>query len=478
MIIPILIISVLVMLFVVILVRTWRFRPVKETVTEASPVTMNQDKIIADMQDMIRCKTISYQEEEKIDRAEYEKFEKLLRERFPLLHKKCSMQKIGKTGLLYHLKGEAQEKPGVFMAHYDVVPVEEEGWEKPAFEAVIENGTMWGRGTLDTKGTVCGILEAAEQLLSEGFVPKRDMYFAFSGEEEIAGDSCPLMVEYFKQQGIELGFVVDEGGAVVENIFPGVNRECAVVGIAEKGIMNVELVMEGNGGHASTPPVRTMLGQLSEAVVRLEKHPFRGQWTKPVAEMFDTLGRYSTFGYRLIFANLWCFRPVLSLICRRFGGELNAMLRTTCAVTTAEGAKAFNVLPSKASVGLNLRLLGADTIEKAQEYIRKVIRNDKIEVRVVTGDNPSACSDTSGEAWQCLKRAIGATWQTAIVAPYLMMACSDARHYAKVSDKVYRFSPMKLSAQERAMIHGNNERIPIATLLKTVEFYIRLLKEC
>lgn len=470
--------SILGVFLIILLVRAWRFRPIAEEIPEAASVTLNQEKIVRDMQALIQCKTISYLDEERIDRAEFEKFEKVLQERFPLLHKKSNLQRFGKTGLLYHLKGKEQEKPGVLMAHYDVVPVEEEGWEKPAFEAVIENGVMWGRGTLDTKGTVCGILEAAEQLLSEGFVPKRDMYFAFSGEEEIAGDSCPLMVEYFKQQGIELGFVVDEGGAVVENVFPGVNRECAVVGIAEKGIMNVKLTMEGVGGHASTPPKRTLLGQLSEAVVRLEKHPFRMQWTKPVAEMFDTLGRYSTFCYRFLFANLWCFRPILSMIFRRTGGELNAMLRTTCAVTTAQGSKALNVLPSEASIGLNLRLMGTDTVEKAQEYISKVIGNDKIQLQVLTGDNPSGCSDTSGEAWQCLKKAIQTTWRSAIVSPYLMMACSDARHYAKVSDKVYRFSPMKLSAEERALIHGNNERIPIDTLLKTVEFYIRLLKEC
>jgi len=470
--------SVFLVVLAVSLVRTWLFRPVMEEMPPVQRVTVNRDKIITDMQELIRCKTISSIEEELMDREEFVKFEELLHERFPLIHKQCTLQKIGRTGLLYHLKGKESEKPSVFMAHYDVVPVEEEGWEKPPFEAVVEDGVLWGRGALDTKGTVCGILEATEQLLAEGFVPKRDMYLAFSGEEEIAGESCPLMVEYLKKQGIELGFVLDEGGAVVENVFPGVNRECAVVGIAEKGIMNVEFILKGHGGHASTPPRKTTLGQLSEAVVRLEKHSFRGQWTKPVVEMFDTLGRHSAWKYRFVFANLWCSRPVLSMICRRSGGELNAMLRTTCAVTTAEGSKAFNVLPGEARIGLNLRLLGTDTVEKAQEYIQKVIRNDKIQIRVLTGDNPSGCSDTSGEAWQCLKGVIQTTWPEAIVSPYLMMACSDARHYAKVSDKVYRFSPMKLSAKERAMIHGNNERIPIETLVKAVEFYIRLMKEC
>lgn len=462
----------------VILIRGAMFKPQKEEASRSEAVMLDEERIVEDMVKLLRCRTISYNDGSLIDKGEFEKFRRLLPELYPQVHKACDRELIGNTGILYRWKGKASEAPVVLMSHYDVVPVEEDQWEKPAFEGIVENREIWGRGALDTKGTLCGILEAAELLIGQGYVPEHDIYFSFGGDEEINGPTVPAIVEEMKKRGIRPAMVVDEGGAVVENVFPGVKSECALIGIAEKGLTNMRFTAVSRGGHASMPPAHTIVGELAKAVADVENHPFPMQFTKPVAEMFDRLGRYSTFGYRVLFANMWCFRPLLDKICKKAGGELNALMRTTCAMTKMSGSKAYNVIPPKAEVGMNLRLLGSDTVDSAKAYLEKVIHNPNIQVEFVEGWNPSPDSDTSCQEWKKLCRAVGDTWQEALVSPYLMMACSDSRHFCKITDRVYKFSAMKLSKDERGMIHGNNERVPVDTLVKTVEFYVRLMRYC
>ena len=243
-------------------------------------------------------------------------------------------------------------------------------------------------------------------------------------------------------------------------------------------MLNVEYKAKSQGGHSSAPKPNSPIPVLAEACCKIEENPFKMHITKPVKEMFDTLGRHSSFVYKLIFSNLWLFSPVLNLLCKIQGGEMNALMRTTVAFTKTSGSDAFNVIPPEATLVSNLRLNPMDTMESAIEYLKKTIDNDNIEITSLGGMNPSRISQTNCEAWDKVATAVASTWQGAIVSPYLMVQCSDSRHYGRISDKVYRFSAMALSNEERATIHGNNERIPVETIHKAVEFYIRLMKQC
>lgn len=468
-----------------IIIRALNFNPQKKPQCKVGEAEVNADQTAEHLAQMIRCKTVSLPDPSITDpsefnklNTEFEKFRALLIQLYPTLHRVCQPERIGPTGLLYKLKGKSNAEPKVLMSHYDVVPADEAAWEKPPFAGVIENGILWGRGTLDTKNTLCSIMEAAEQLAARGFTPENDLYLAFCGDEETTGRSAREMVEKFLQRGVKPAMVLDEGGAVVKDIFPGVKDPCALVGIAEKGLLDIELSAESSGGHASAPPPHTPIGRLAKAVTRIEARPFRSRLTAPVAQMFDILGRRSPFIYKLIFANLWCFKPVLDAICRKNGGELNAMIRTTCAFTMMEGSRATNVIPVTAKIRANLRLIGSETTDSAIAYLKSAAKDPQIKFRMVQGNNPSIYSKTSGHGWDILNNAIGQTWPQAVAAPYLMMACSDSRFYCRISDRVYRFSAAFLSKEERALIHGNNERIPVETLAKTAQFYLRLMEQC
>ncbi len=461
----------------VVLIRTALFTPLPEPQADPTPVEFDRQKAIDDLQALIRCRTVSDKDPAKEDEAEFEKLVNLLPQLFPHIYETCTLYRPDRRALLFHWKGREEGAPTVLMAHYDVVSVVEENWQKPAFDGIIEDGVLWGRGTLDTKGTFNGVLQAAETLIAQGFVPQKDIYLAFGGDEEINGNGAPATVAWFEERGIRPAMVVDEGGAVVENVFPGVKRACAVVGTAEKGLMNVSFEVNGQGGHASAPPRHTAVGMLSAACVKLENNPPPRRFTKPIGEMFNVLGRHSTFLYRMIFSNLWCFMPLLDMICKKSGGELNALMRTTCAFTTMQGSKGLNVMPPYARMTANMRIISGETMESTLDYVRKTVNDPNIEIKCMEGSNPSAISITDCEQWKQLEQAIAGTWKDTLVSPYLMLACSDSRHYCRISDYVYRFSAMALSKEERATIHGNDERIPLETVGKTVEFYLRLIRQ-
>ena len=470
------IVCILLVMVLVILVRTFRFTPIAAGTRSFEEIEQDREASVNNLAALVRCRTVSYEDAGLEDDAEFEKLIDLLPTLYPGVFKTCTLMRFPGRALLFRWNGRREGEAAVLMAHYDVVPVEEENWSRPPFDALIEDGVMWGRGTLDTKITFNGILTGAENLIRRGFQPEHDVYFAFSGGEEINGPGAENIVRYFQEQGIALRLVLDEGGAVVEDVFPGVKGPCALIGIAEKGLLNLEYAVSGAGGHASAPAPHTPVGRLSRACARVEGHPFPMHITEPVREMFDTLGRHSGFLYRMIFANLWAFGWVLDLLTRKTGGELNALLRTTVAFTQMRGSQAPNVIPPTASMVSNLRLNPSDSIASVTGRIRRVIGDDEVKITALTGMEPSPVSRTDCEGWQIVADACAGTWKGCIVSPYLMVQCSDSRHYGRISDRVYRFSAMDMTAEERRTLHGNNERVRLEVVCRAVEFFMRVMK--
>ena len=464
------------LLAAVILVRTALFRPARHTVVEAAPCDFDREAAIGSLRRLLSCRTISRYEEKDEDEAEFERLVGLIPELFPQMAAACTLTRFNGRALLYHWKGKEDGPATVLMSHYDVVPTGNAEWKHPPFDAVIEDGILYARGVLDNKSTLNAALFAVEHLITRGFVPEHDVYLAFSGGEETGGPGAPNIVDYFHTHGIEVALVLDEGGAVVEGAFPGVSLPTAMIGIAEKGMIDLEYHVRSSGGHASAPKPRNPVAALANACCAVLSRPPKMHISKPVSEMFDTLGRHSSFFYRMVFANLWFFAPILDRLAKKQGGDMNAMLRTTVAFTRMKGSDANNVLPHEASMVSNIRLNPADTVDGTIAYLRRLIDDPKLELRPLLGMNPSRISRTDGEGYERLKGVIGEIWPEAIISPYLMVQCSDSRHWGLISDRVYRFSAMDITNEERRSIHAKDEHVRVEAIHRTVEFYIRLLE--
>ena len=472
------ILGIVALFLAVVLIRTALFKPKPQPQVSQEPIEFDREAAINALAELLKCKTISYDDHSLEDAVEFDKIFAIMHDLYPRVFDVCSVRELPDRAILFRWPGKSDQHPSVMMSHFDVVPVDEEKWEKPPFAGIIEDGVLWGRGALDTKATLNGVLSAANYLIGKGFKPENDIYFAFSGGEEVNGKGAPNIVDHLINHHVQPALVVDEGGAVVENVFPGVKQACGLIGIAEKGMINAQYRTLSAGGHASAPKPHTPVGILAAACKKVEDHPFKMHITKPVREMFDTLGRHSTFLYRMIFANLWCFGWVLDLLGKSSGGEMNALLRTTVAFTQMEGSSARNVIPPEATMVSNMRLNPADTVDSALLYLKHTVNDKNVEITALESNEPSRISETNCPAWDKVASAVAGTWQGCIVSPYLMVQCSDSRHWGRISDKVFRFSAMDLTAAERATIHGNNERIRLETVHKAVEFYIRLMSKC
>ena len=397
-------------------------------------------------------------------------------ELYPLVASRCEQHLIAGRGVVFRWRGRESENPWVLMAHYDVVPAEEQGWEHAPFSGDIAGGYVHGRGALDTKGTLAAMLQAAEELLEEGFTPARDVFFCFSGDEETFGPTTGETIRWLWENGHAPDFVLDEGGWMDGSPLPGFQGLAAMVGVGEKGMAQLRLSVRGRGGHASRPHGPTQADILVAAMERMRKSPWPMRFTDPVRRTMRALSPLCAYPWRLLYTYPDSFGKLLFRMFDRLSGEHAALLRTTCALTQMDGSRASNVIPDEVRAGYNLRLLPGDTQESVLERAREVVRDARVHLEVVLGNDPSPVSETDGPAFGRIKAAVAAVWPQAVTAPALMVGATDAYHYSLVCPRVYRFSPLRVTPQEAACVHAANERLPVGALMEAVLFYRALLR--
>lgn len=465
---------------VVALVRARQFTPRRVPVppaVAANPLPGAVDRLVA----AIRIPSVSPADSAQRDSAAFRAMHAHLVRSFPRVHATMRRETVGKDALLYTWVGtDSTLPPIVLMGHFDVVPVEpgtEPRWTHPPFSGALTDSHVWGRGTLDDKSTVLGVLEASEALLAEGFAPRSTVYLAFGADEEVGGQrGAAVIAAMLRARGIRPHFVLDEGGAVVAGVAPGVRAPVALVGIAEKGFASLELVVRAEGGHSSMPPRNTAAGVLARAITRVEGDPFPGSIRGAAAQQLDALGREMSFGRRVIFANRWLFDPAIE---RQLAASprTDAMLRTTTAVTMLEGSPKDNVLPSQARAVVNFRILPGDSVAGIVDRAHRIIDDLRVEVRLLgVATEPSQISPTNTDAWALLERSIRQVYSDAVVVPYLVLGGTDSRYFRDLTPNVYRFAGFRLEAEDLTRFHGTNERIAIASYLEGIRFLAQLLR--
>ncbi|GGN50720.1 carboxypeptidase PM20D1 [Actinoplanes campanulatus] len=429
---------------------------------------------IASFQALLRIPTVSTRDAGAWDHSVFDAFHAELREQFPLLHKVLELTRVGSHGLLFRWPGIAKDRPVVLMAHIDVVPVEGE-WTHPPFDAVVEDGIIWGRGTLDCKGSLAAICQAVEDLLADGHTPAQDVWLSFGCNEEVAGDAAPLAVEELRRRGVIPWFVLDEGGAVAYDAFPGVEKPIAVIGVTEKGVTSLELRVDGHGGHASTPAPLGPTARLARAITRLDRLPMRASAPDATVELFRRAAPHAKTPMRYALSAAVRSRALLTRLLLLAGPEPAAMARTTIAVTTLSGSPTLNVVAARATAGVNIRILVGDTMSEAIAHVRKVIDDPEVSIRVIDAGEPSPSSPLD-EAFDLIAATTEEHFPHAVTSPYVMMAATDARHFTKISDRVYRFTPFEMTKAQRESIHTHDEHITVDAYLKGIAWYRTLIE--
>ncbi|MFZ5668777.1 MAG: M20 family peptidase [Pseudomonadota bacterium] len=475
------VVGALALLIAVVAWRTATFRPAGAVdlaaVRLAPAVPVDQARAAQHLSDAVRILTVSHQDPAENQWAEWDRLHAWLQTTYPAAHAAMTREILPNRALVYTWTGsDPALAPIILMAHQDVVPVTpgtEADWKHPPFAGVIAEGAVWGRGSIDDKGSLVTIFESLDALAASGFKPRRTVIVVSGQDEEAGGAGAQAAAALLKARGVKAEWALDEGLAVVTD-FPGVDRPVAAIGLGEKGYATLKVVARAQGGHSSAPPEETGVETLARAVLAITGKPFPMKFEGPGAEMIKAVAPYSGLATRVVVANAWLFEPLLI-------GQLSkspasaAALHTTIAPTMLKGSPKENVLPQDATAWINYRIAPGQTREDVMARARAATRGLAVELsweRV--GNDPSPVSSTRSQGWKLLA-ALASDGGRLPVAPGLVTAGTDSRHMTDVARDVYRFAPMRASIGEFGMIHGTNEHMSLENLKRMTDFYTRLI---
>lgn len=471
-----------ILLLVVVSVRASLLHSRQVAAPPVTDLTIDEGLAAEHLAGAIRIPTVSHEDGANLETAAFAELRRYLETTFPRVHAALGRESVGGSSLLYTWTGsDSALPPLLLLAHQDVVPVEpgtEASWTHGAFSGDIADGFIWGRGTLDDKLGVLSILEGTEWLLAHGFQPRRTILFGFGHDEEIGGDrGAKQIAALLAQRGVKPLMILDEGGAIGEpGVVPGVTKPVALIGIAEKGFVSLELVAEAAGGHSSMPPKQTAIGLLAEAIVKLEAHPMPARIDGATRRSFDFLAPEMPFGQRVFLSNLWLFGPLAKSL---FAADpaSNARIRTTTAATVFQAGIKDNVLPHNARAVVNFRILPGDTVADVVHHVKETVGKG-IQVKVSGGfsSEPPPEAPIEGDAFRQIQTTVAQVFPGSVSTPNLLSGATDSRHYIALTPNVYRFHPMRVRAEDLVRIHGTNERIGIKNYAEVVKFYAQLMR--
>lgn len=472
--------AVLVIFIAYLLINTFSF-PSLQLHTDPIKALDIKSTSIENFSNAIKIKTVSPENEVDFDSIQFQAFSKFLKTTYPLSDSILEKKTFNSFSFLYKWKGtDTSLKPIVLMAHLDVVPVIEENlpdWKHDPFGGETINDTVWGRGTIDDKVGVIGIMESLELLIKEDFKPRRSIYVVLGHDEEIGGlRGAKTIGAFLKEEKVEAEFVLDEGGSIVQKMVPGIEKDVALIGIAEKGFVSLKLSIKLEGGHSSMPEKETAIDVISNAVVKLKNTPFPATISPPIEGFIKYLGPEMPFVNKLVFANQSIFSSVITSIYEKTASG-NALVRTTTSPTVFNSGVKDNIIPQAASATVNFRVIPGETIETVTTRVKQLIDDNRISItQGEFNSNPSKVSSTHSFGFKTLKKTISEIFPEVLVTPYLVVGATDSRHFNDISDNIYRFSAITLNKGNIKSFHGLNERLPVSDFENSIRFYHQLIK--